>query len=535
MALGCQSRYVHAAIQLWRVATYALLSFVTVVVSGSTSIWAQKAVPCSYHSDIASLVVRATAHRVSGLPHRALTELQHALQLDSSCAQLWVIAASTYRDMGQIERSIDAAQRALTYDSSCCDAYEILAELLITRDQQGASTYALHAWRCNPSLSNQLRAAYALRYVDTARAIELLREVFDKTAVPEIADNLVALCIEYRDTAQAVALLRRMLFEFPEQPDLAILLGQLYARRSQWDSAWYFIRYAFYHMATLDIGSTLNDWLETIHQAPTETIIQTGVFIAAQIDLACRYALAVAILLARRSVWEQARVLLERMFTRRELHQNEAFQAIELITEYEDAQYAEEVLRRRESMFGDPWVPIARFYLARTYGTLPPAQRLQLLTTALERDSTNPTALFYAAFAADSLGDTDHAIALYSRLIFFEPDNAAAVNNLAYILAVRGQRLGYALELAQRALDADSTNPSFLDTYGWVLHKLSRYAEASVYLQRAIEKSSVPSATLFEHVGDNYDKLGVADLARYWWRRAVEADPRRTYLLDRLR
>lgn len=533
--MGCQGRDRGARVQCWQGVGVALLCISVFAVSTAQSLWGQETLQCSYRSDIASLVIRATAYRIAGFPHRALVELQHALQLDSSCAQLWVLAALTYRDMGKIEQGVEAARRALAYDSSCCDAYEVLAELLIVRDQQVASTYALSAWKCNPTLSNQLRAAYALRYVDTAQAIKFLREVFDKTAITEIADDLVALCITYRDTAQAIDLLRRILFEFPDQPDLARQLGILYAQRSQWDSAWYFVRYAFYHMATLDISSTLNDWLGIIHQAPTEILVQTGMFIATRADLPCRYALAVAALLAQRSMWSQARILLERMFARRELHQNDAFQAIELIVEYEDAHQAEEFLRRREVTFRDAWVPIARFYLARNYKTLSPDEQLQLLLTALERDSTNPAALFYAAYIADSLGNADRAIALYSRLIFFDPDNAAAANNLAYLLAVRRQRLGYALELAQRALDADSTNPSFLDTYGWVLHQLGRYAEATVYLQRAVERSIVPSATLFEHMGDNYDKLGVADQARYWWHRALEVDPRRTYLLDRLR
>jgi Tfp pilus assembly protein PilF len=123
---------------------------------------------------------------------------------------------------------------------------------------------------------------------------------------------------------------------------------------------------------------------------------------------------------------------------------------------------------------------------------------------------------------------------LYERLLFYDPFNAAAANNLAFILAERGERLVIALELAQRALDTDSSNASFLDTYGWVLHKLGRYEEASKYLERAVEASPHPSATLFEHLGDNYYSLGVASKAHYWWRRALEVDPSRIYLRSRL-
>ncbi|RMF33175.1 MAG: hypothetical protein D6747_07480, partial [Chlorobiota bacterium] len=252
-------------------------------------------------------------------------------------------------------------------------------------------------------------------------------------------------------------------------------------------------------------------------------------------DLPVYYSVVVARMLLERSLGDVALALADALTSHRDWGRNDALTLCDALAQYGYADRAHQLLEQRDSTAGDWWIPSVQFYLARTYGTLPHERRLQLLSEAFARDSTDPPTLFYAAFYADSLGNRDRAIVLYERLLFYDPSNAAAANNLAYILAERGERLAIALELATRALDADSTNPSYLDTYGWVLHKLGRYAEAGKYIERAIALSERPSATLFEHLGDNYSRLGVADKAHFWWQRALEADPSRTYLRARLR
>lgn len=513
-----------------------LLTEVAVASVLPTTLVAQEEGGCRYSSRTADAVVRAVAFRVAGYPHRAISELTRAIAEDSTCGQLWALLARSYWEAGDIEQSIAAAQKALSADSSIVEAYQLLAEALAVRDPISASRYAVAAWQKEPTLSNQLRAAYLLRYSDTTQAIGLLRSVFDRTNANEIAEDLVRLCLDHRDTTQAISLLRLLLFEYPDEPGISRALGFLYAQRSQWDSAWYCVRYACYHMESLDVASLLSEWLSLVgHDCPTSVLLQTGLFIRGRHDLPADYSLMIAMLLAERSLWSEAFVHIESAFARRDLTRHQALTAIELVAQYDDARHADELLCRRDTMFSDTWVPVARYYLARSYGTLQSSAHMNLLADALRRDSTDPIALFYSAYYADSLGDRKKAIELYERLVFFDPDNATAANNLAYLLAEQGERLIYALELAQRALDADSTNPSFLDTYGWVLHKLGRYREAVAYFERALALSQSHSATLFEHMGDNYDRLGDHDRACQYWRRAVEVDPRRTYLLDRLR
>ncbi|MCX7936277.1 MAG: tetratricopeptide repeat protein [Chlorobi bacterium] len=491
---------------------------------------------CRGNAPIASIIVRATAYRVAGYPHRALTELRHAIEQDSTCGDLWLLLAQAYYDAGDVASSIAAAYQALAFDSTLTEAYSLLADALALRDPPKASYFALRAWEINPTLSNQLRAAYLLRTVDTVRAISLLREVFERTSAEEVANELVALCLSYRDTTQAIALLRRLLFEYPEAVDVARALSSLYVQREQWDSAWYFVRYAFYHMETLDVNVTLREWLATLRSgAPANLLIEVGSFLQRRADVHPEYLIQVARMLSERHLWNAAQILIEEAILHRKVERAHAIAAMELAAQYNSPAYADLLLSQRDSVWHDSWIPALRLHIARTYGTYSLAEQERLAHLALARDSSDSYALFYAAYFAHTAGLQERALEFYNRLVFFEPDNAAAANNLAYLLAERGERLGYALELAQRALDSDSTNPSFLDTYGWILYKLGRYREAGDYLERAVAHSPHASATLFEHLGDNYSKLGVVDRARYWWRRALDADPTRLYLRSRLR
>lgn len=491
---------------------------------------------CRYRSEIAQHIVRAASYMAAGYPARARVEYYSALSQDSLCAELWALLARCYQELGQIDSCIAAGEKALSLDSSLWDVYDVLADAYAVRSPERAAHYAQSAFKQYGSISSKLRAAYFLRALDTARAISLLREVLSIMPVEAIADDLIELILRYRDTSQAIAVMRELLFEFPDRVELALNLASLYVQRGRWDSAWVFLRRAAYHMEAPDVSSALSQWIDFIDgSTPTSILLETARFLLERDDIPCTQSIVLAQYLLHRNRYDEARQLIGHAFVLRQLHRNEALAALELIAEVEGTVYPRALLRMRDSVYRDSWIPLAYYYLGRRFGGVSAAELDRYLDEAYTRDSTDHAVLFYLAYRADSLGDRSRAIELYERILFFDPANAVAANNLAYILAVQGQRLSYALELAERALNADSTNPSFLDTYGWVLFQLGRYTESLPYLKRAVELHRGNSATLFEHLGDNYDRLGDIDQARAWWRRAYEADPQRRHLLDRLR
>jgi tetratricopeptide (TPR) repeat protein len=113
---------------------------------------------------------------------------------------------------------------------------------------------------------------------------------------------------------------------------------------------------------------------------------------------------------------------------------------------------------------------------------------------------------------------------LYEQALKLDPNSDLILNNYGYSLSERGLQLERALEMATRAVKADSTNPSYLDTIGWVYYKLGNYVEAERYVRKAIDQGEA-SAVVHEHLGDVYFKLGEKEKAVEWWKKALERAP----------
>lgn len=81
-------------------------------------------------------------------------------------------------------------------------------------------------------------------------------------------------------------------------------------------------------------------------------------------------------------------------------------------------------------------------------------------------------------------GSERDAIDSYEAALGIRPDNAIALNNLAWLLREQDQER--AINLAEQARDLAPENPAVLDTYGWILHLADRNDEARPVLEEAL-------------------------------------------------
>lgn len=119
-------------------------------------------------------------------------------------------------------------------------------------------------------------------------------------------------------------------------------------------------------------------------------------------------------------------------------------------------------------------------------------------------------------------GDTRRCYKAYDRSLRYWIGNAMVLNNYAYFLTEEGRRLSQALDMAGRAVALEGNNPTYLDTYGWVLYKLGRVAEAKKTMQLAISLDGGRSADLQLHYGDILAASGERFMAEVYWRKALE-------------
>jgi tetratricopeptide (TPR) repeat protein len=119
-------------------------------------------------------------------------------------------------------------------------------------------------------------------------------------------------------------------------------------------------------------------------------------------------------------------------------------------------------------------------------------------------------------------GDLPAAEEWLEQVLDDDPLDVGAGNDLGYLWADAGHNLHRALPLAERAVAAEPENAAYLDTLGWVLFRLGRPAEAATHLERAIQHDDEPDGVVLDHLGDVYLAAGRAPDALDAWRRALE-------------
>jgi predicted Zn-dependent protease len=110
----------------------------------------------------------------------------------------------------------------------------------------------------------------------------------------------------------------------------------------------------------------------------------------------------------------------------------------------------------------------------------------------------------------------------FEKAIEKDGNDPYVLNNYAYYLALRGEKLNRAEELSKKSLEIMPGSGSFMDTYGWVLFKLGRYAEAKEYTEKALT-AGLPDAVVLEHLGDIIYHLGDVDQAVQYWEEALKS------------
>lgn len=149
---------------------------------------------------------------------------------------------------------------------------------------------------------------------------------------------------------------------------------------------------------------------------------------------------------------------------------------------------------------------------------------LPLLDRILAAEPNSPDLRFRKATALERAGRIDESIALFEALLAAQPDHAPALNYLGYMRIERGVDVEAGLSLVRRALEIDGNNGAYVDSLGWGLFRLGKFAEATEVLERA-SRLLPNDSTVLEHLGDACLALGAFERARDAYRRALALGP----------
>jgi tetratricopeptide (TPR) repeat protein len=112
----------------------------------------------------------------------------------------------------------------------------------------------------------------------------------------------------------------------------------------------------------------------------------------------------------------------------------------------------------------------------------------------------------------------------YRKALEIDRENLTVLNNFAYFLSLRKENLNEAEEMARKACQKAPANPTFLDTFAWVLYRQGKYSEAKAIMELALENGGDQEAVLLEHYGDILWKSNEKERALEYWKQAQTID-----------
>lgn len=142
----------------------------------------------------------------------------------------------------------------------------------------------------------------------------------------------------------------------------------------------------------------------------------------------------------------------------------------------------------------------------------------------VDSQNTQMTSDFYGQIGDlfNRMGLKDSSYDAYEKALSYNPQNIAVLNNYSYFLSLDRKDLEKAERMSAATVKAEPTNPTYLDTYGWVLYVQEAYSMAKLYLEKAINYSGDNlNADILEHYGNVLYKTGDKEKALEYWKKAL--------------
>lgn len=141
--------------------------------------------------------------------------------------------------------------------------------------------------------------------------------------------------------------------------------------------------------------------------------------------------------------------------------------------------------------------------------------------------------LHLLAIVNDNLNNWTISDGIYQQLIQIDSTDAQALNNYAYSLIERGEKIELSKKYSRHAIELAPDQAAYLDTYGWILFKIGNTKEAHKYIEKSL-KIDNENAEVLEHMGDILIKMKKKTEAKEFYQKALSFDPENQQLIEKL-
>ena len=111
----------------------------------------------------------------------------------------------------------------------------------------------------------------------------------------------------------------------------------------------------------------------------------------------------------------------------------------------------------------------------------------------------------------------------FDTLLMWKPNDVIILNNYSYFLAKLNYRLDYALEMIEKVNKAFPNDPTFLDTYAFILYKMKKYHEAEEIIKFCLENGGQKNAETCLHAAAIFNRAGQRELYQLYYQSALDS------------
>ena len=147
----------------------------------------------------------------------------------------------------------------------------------------------------------------------------------------------------------------------------------------------------------------------------------------------------------------------------------------------------------------------------------------QILSKVSTRSVLYSEILYRRGGSHERLGDYKNSDKDLLKSLEINPDDAYALNYLAYSWLEREYKIDTALQMLQKAYDVRSNDPYIIDSIGWAYYLIDDYTKAENFIKRAV-KLMPEDPTVNDHYGDILWKLDRKIQARYFWQNVLNLE-----------
>ena len=509
--------------------------------------------------------------KVQGNYDEAFDLFQHCYAMDSTNASVLVELGTFYNVLQEKNKALAFFRKAILYDANNYYYNMMLAglskELGLKQEVVDIYTALAERYTDKPELQFELANAYADNG-ELQKAINILNKLEKSTGISEaITLNKFRLYSQMNKKEQAFDEIQQIINKNPADPRYLILMGDLYLEDDQPDKALqYYDRAGQIDRNFPALILSMVNYYEIIDNKAAsqaelrQAITGSSLDVETKLQLLTRY---LGILQQQKQDLKQANQLFETLFEQYPnntqlnmiygsvlMLQNDKAGAMEQFEIYtrdnpDDPAGYDQMIRialpdenmekireiTTEALKHLPQEPQFYYYLgASHYQQKNYKEALNVFEEGLKHAViSNP--LLESDFHGQIgdlnyfLGNKETAFQSYEKALKLHPQNLSVLNNYSYYLSLERKDLDKAEQMSGITIKAEPMNPTFLDTYGWVLYEQGSYVMAKIYIEKAIEYSKEnPSADVLEHYGDVLYKTGDKEKAMEQWKKAKELE-----------